>query len=1173
MENKGKGEDKSNGRARSKAVMYQTFKIAVFSKITASDGSLVPTVDVVGGHYLVVDEQYCDLRTAKERYDPSSKELASSAISCVLSAESFLTSHYGKRIGEHDTLYDFISVDCYGGSDYDPDVKTVKNLLCFSGLHVPLNRLEEIGWRCHDEVEIVEIVGKKYVRYRAVMQSASENRQCKLTMTTYGFEGFARTISGDAEYLREPTATAQKAISRQGLAKTNGKLVQGFDFSFALVPDLELDISFSARCFYDSQNKITEEVIITKKNCNDGCGYIISGKAKELADRLGLSYVPSAFQVRYGQVKGILLVFDFDKYTDGVIWEDIIFTRSMWKADFDAKKAEFLVANVSKRPRRYAEMNYQMFTTLNNQICFDDILPYVDSIKEFMQKALSTPEGALQFLGLLSDISDWNSELDDGGEGGEAGGNSEYNSVDRVSAVIQANPQLAMNIRWVKQSIKRRIDQVSKKMLAGKIPMPRSSVTIMGCDPIAFFNRLRVDRLGHYSFEGENEDCGGVGADKKLVVPKHKQARELAAYEFYRGSHAGKLLATRNPLTHHAQIRKLNCVTNKGSSYWYRHLGQVILFNVHDETNLGMGGADFDGDMCILTELFIDKFQQTDYIIYNNNDVGDSGPKVILTEEVAQNSIRANLAQNMLGLICNINTRVLELLNDKAALGKFVRLAGYKNDRSFGIDAVPQMPYLPKFKDMDTAAAYLEKLNHELTTLSELEVDRPKTGYINRFCQNRQEYTLPFTPLWFGHIKGQLHQFANCPFESYGQNNFGESVRTLTKDYSGKIVKKVHDTLKADRSTKKEPWVQRTIEMMADGDTIMGHIHRYIKDNILDMEIDMGSSYSIIESLKSAACLDIAEADRILEEVRFVYKSYCREVAGSIKALRQGDISAEDFSNSLAQAIDDSDDLLRQISSDRVAIAYAAYILSQESDYGSQSFPFLVALDGMAALLSDLRTVDYYDISVNLAGEQIIPPQATHLIVYNKRFRLPESICPDKTYFGNQAPLPNGSYEIHRDLKGEVSLIIPKATPKGRLNTLPFSDTAEFSLKISYKASELSAEHQNGEYVTGLMRGGYADGDTSVVTFRETTMDGNKQFCVFVEDIWVGIVFDDQGNDWVLKRDVVKALAGNNYVLAGIPRTGVKTDSNSFKTKNGNYRTAQVLSFVKQCFANSDTGE
>jgi len=73
--------------------MYQTFKIAVFNKITASDGSLVPVVDVVGDHYLVVDEQYCDLRTVKERYDPSSKELAPSAINCVLSAESFLTSH------------------------------------------------------------------------------------------------------------------------------------------------------------------------------------------------------------------------------------------------------------------------------------------------------------------------------------------------------------------------------------------------------------------------------------------------------------------------------------------------------------------------------------------------------------------------------------------------------------------------------------------------------------------------------------------------------------------------------------------------------------------------------------------------------------------------------------------------------------------------------------------------------------------------------------------------------------------------------------------------------------------------------------------------------------------------------------------------------------------------
>ncbi len=202
---------------------------------------------------------------------------------------------------------------------------------------------------------------------------------------------------------------------------------------------METDITFNARCFYDNENEIKAETITTKKTATDGCGYITSVKAKELADKLGLSYVPSAFQVRYGQVKGILLVFDFDKYTSGVIKGDILFTASMWKSDFDTSKAEFLVANISKEPRNYTEWNYQMFCTPNHQLSFDDILPYVESIKAYMQKALSSPEDALKFLGVLSNIS----SLD--GDGNVD--NDDYSCVDKVSAVITANPQLAMNIR------------------------------------------------------------------------------------------------------------------------------------------------------------------------------------------------------------------------------------------------------------------------------------------------------------------------------------------------------------------------------------------------------------------------------------------------------------------------------------------------------------------------------------------------------------------------------------------------------------------------------------------------------------------------------------------------------------------------------------------------------
>jgi len=256
----------ANRTAKKKMNMYRTFKVSIFNKIMVV-GKEINVVDIVSNH-LVINNDCCNLRTIKERYNPETKILAPSVVDCISNAESILAMHYGRRVvdgcsdgadAEYNTLYDFITVDCSDGNDTDPDVKKVKEMLCFDGLYMPLSKLLDVGYIPHEETEIMEIAGMEHVCYRAAMQSASENRQCKLTMTTYSCEGFAKTVSGDARYLYEPTQTAQKAISRQGLGKTNGNIIEDFEFTFAVVPDLETDITFAARCYSDTKNRPLEK--------------------------------------------------------------------------------------------------------------------------------------------------------------------------------------------------------------------------------------------------------------------------------------------------------------------------------------------------------------------------------------------------------------------------------------------------------------------------------------------------------------------------------------------------------------------------------------------------------------------------------------------------------------------------------------------------------------------------------------------------------------------------------------------------------------------------------------------------------------------------------------------------------------------------------------------------
>jgi hypothetical protein len=86
------------------------------------------------------------LRPARDRYNSETKTLIPTAVESILTAESFLTTHYGKsaadssvaynsievesadsgNISKYSTLYDFITVDCSGGNDHDPSVKRIK---------------------------------------------------------------------------------------------------------------------------------------------------------------------------------------------------------------------------------------------------------------------------------------------------------------------------------------------------------------------------------------------------------------------------------------------------------------------------------------------------------------------------------------------------------------------------------------------------------------------------------------------------------------------------------------------------------------------------------------------------------------------------------------------------------------------------------------------------------------------------------------------------------------------------------------------------------------------------------------------------------------------------------------------------------------------------------------
>lgn len=119
---------KTNGDSR----MVSTLKMSIFTSVkvemvtpkivdgivaelngrilTERNVTAVPSFVEIDGH-IAANNNYCDLRPLKERYDTDKRILLPSCIDTVISAESVMTEKYHKIIGSQRTLCDFISID------------------------------------------------------------------------------------------------------------------------------------------------------------------------------------------------------------------------------------------------------------------------------------------------------------------------------------------------------------------------------------------------------------------------------------------------------------------------------------------------------------------------------------------------------------------------------------------------------------------------------------------------------------------------------------------------------------------------------------------------------------------------------------------------------------------------------------------------------------------------------------------------------------------------------------------------------------------------------------------------------------------------------------------------------------------------------------------------------
>lgn len=398
-------------------------------------------------------------------------------------------------------------------------------------------------------------------RYKRVLRSAAQMRTAKAVFTCLDVEEVRNSTAygatfGDKTNIAKMEARYGLALSStQEIAEkrdADGNILEYLKFSYSVMSDFERTVKLAGRMLNEEgvMQDFEKEVTL---NTTDGAGFIDYPTAKKIAKDLGLSHVPTAFQVRHAGDKGLLIVWKWDKkkYPG-----NIIFLDSMHKYEPDtANYTPVLEIAGYMQPARspYAMMNYQFVQALN--ITADDlILMAKESLDRIEGGVLEHPSIAMKFLGMI-----------DTTEG-------EYSDkiVSRLQKTIDAKPEM-LNDPYVQRSMKQLLKKFITDMRQGRVPV-----------------------LGAWRY---------VAPDPTVVFGN--EAGVLAPGEYFYNNQASTVAAFRSPLIHYSEAIRLNtvekpelCLTEKDG---FEYLKDLLVCNTYDDHAPRAGGMDYDGDRMLIT--------------------------------------------------------------------------------------------------------------------------------------------------------------------------------------------------------------------------------------------------------------------------------------------------------------------------------------------------------------------------------------------------------------------------------------------------------------------------------------------------------------------------------------------------------------------------------------------
>lgn len=355
----------------------------------------------------------------------------------------------------------------------------------------------------------------------------------------------------------------------------------------------DCETSFLADTVYLNDDGVYEPTMELRPNtevtmdASDGFGLILPSLAERWSKELGLDYVMAGANSRFSWEKGMLYAFDFIDFAENVagrtlvkdVWGnevdirtvELIFTESMlklWDAydsldDYLANCAEngysiCVTKTCPKELEAERSLNYQFIQSY--KLTDDDIDELIEPMMAEIREVLGGDwRKSVLFLGGTQLTSD------------------NVFSVRNPFLRAIMTDERAMEDPFVKNMVYQLIRGRINEAKVGVIKV-HGNFSMLSGDPYSLCQSI---------FD--------------LPVTGLLKAGEIYnAYWMDGGS--DKLVCFRAPMTAHCNIRKVKLCKSDQAKYWYRYMNTCTIFNSWDLASAALNGADFDGDLVMLTD-------------------------------------------------------------------------------------------------------------------------------------------------------------------------------------------------------------------------------------------------------------------------------------------------------------------------------------------------------------------------------------------------------------------------------------------------------------------------------------------------------------------------------------------------------------------------------------------